>query len=120
MTNVYKSVTLIVSRVEGVSVDKKIRSFEWFIIDEFYGNNGIFTYVLVRVIYDMDKLLNGEFIAKRVDYFLARCLAPNIYIAYEALCPVFDNLSMIEELGCPIDERGNVYVSAKAQEHKAG
>ena len=89
------------------------RNFDWFIIDEFYGNNGVFTYVVAHVLYDMAHLFNNEFVAKRVEYYLARGLAPNVYIAYERLS--YDDTKELRELGCPIGEEGTVYVSSKAK-----
>lgn len=88
------------------------RNFDWFIIDEFYGNNGVFSYVLAHVVYDMARLFNQEFVAKSVTYYLARGLAPNVYIAYERLS--YNDTKDMRELGCPIGEEGTVYVSAKA------
>lgn len=89
------------------------RNFDWFIIDEFYGNNGVFTYVMALVVYDMTHLFNQEFVAKSVKFYLARGLAPNVYIAYERLS--YNETKELRELGCPIGEEGTVYVSAKAE-----
>lgn len=90
-----------------------VRNYNWFIVDEFYGHNGVFTYVLAHVLYDSLELLADKYVAKETRYFLARELSPRVYIAYEALSPNFG--IDVSETGCPIDERSEVYVSAKAE-----
>lgn len=97
--------------------NKTKRNFNWFILDEFYGHNGVFTYVLALVVYDTAKLLCDEYVAVSTRYFLARELAPNIYIAYEQLSPNHTSNRELADYGCPVDERSTVYVSAKAEEY---
>lgn len=92
---------------------KDVKNYNWFIVDEFYGHSGVFTYVLAHVLYDTFELLSGKYVAKETRYFLARELSPRTYIAYEALSPNFG--LDVSETGCPIDERSEVYVSAKAE-----
>lgn len=106
--------------LRGASIKEAIKdkkSIEWFIVDEFYGGNGEFTYVLARVRYNQASLLKAEYVAENISYFLARELASKIYIAYEELSPVYSSLEKLEELGVPIDERSAVYVSSKAERY---
>lgn len=99
------------------NTEKKVtQNFNWFILDEFYGHNGVFTYVLALTVYDLERLMcDKEYVAISTRYFLARELAPHVYIAYEQLSPT--HMRDVEQFGCPIDERSAVYVSAKAEEY---